>query len=388
MSNVNFRMQNQKSLFQLDPDVHYLNCAYLSPQLKSVEQAGMEGMKRKNNPMYIKAHHFFDDAAEVKQLFGQMINAKAQQVAIIPSTSYGFANALNNVPCKKGQHIICVSEEFPSGYFAAHQWAKTHDAELITIGTEANITASEWHEKIMDKINDQTAAVLISSVHWSNGIRFKLKTIGAKCKMLGAKLIVDGTQSVGAYPINVVEENIDVLVCAAYKWLMGPYATGLAYYDESFNEGKPIEESWMNRTNAMNFSQLANYDHHYTEGAGRYNVGQNANMIQLPMMKAALSQILAWEVSEIQYYCESLMHQLFDFCNDIGAEVVEEDFRSNHLVGIALPESVDFDELTHCFQTRNIISSVRGSRIRISPHVYNTQNDIEAVIDAISICSK
>ncbi|MEZ4722552.1 MAG: aminotransferase class V-fold PLP-dependent enzyme [Flavobacteriales bacterium] len=95
---------------------------------------------------------------------------------------------------------------------------------------------------------------------------------------------MDGTQSVGAMHMDVMRYNIDALVCAGYKWLLGPYSIGMAYIGETFNDGIPLEETWMNRTNAQDFSHLTDYDPVYQPGAARYSIGESSQFILLPML--------------------------------------------------------------------------------------------------------
>jgi hypothetical protein len=111
--------------------------------------------------------------------------------------------------------------------------------------------------------------------------------------------VVDGTQSVGALPIDVQKYRIDALVCGGYKWLMGPYSLGVAYLSEYFDDGIPLEESWMNRRGSDDFQRLVAYEPQYRPGAARYDVGEHSNFILLPMLTAALRQILAWEPAQI-----------------------------------------------------------------------------------------
>src|SRR5690606_18561046 len=136
----------------------------------------------------------------------------------------------------------------------------------------------------------------ISSVHWMNGLRFDLKAIGEKCSSVGARFIVDGTQSVGALPMDVEEFKIDALICATYKWLLGPYSLGLVFMGKAFDDGVPLEESWMNRKNSMDFSTLTHYESEYEESAARYNVGETSNFILMPMLRESLAQINSWGV--------------------------------------------------------------------------------------------
>ncbi len=375
-------MDCQKHLFSLHPDVHYLNNAYKGPLLKSGEQAAIHALQRGRNPSDMNIGHFFDLVEEVRTLYGKLVNCNASQVAIVPSTSYGFASALNNVKPKTNGKAITIEDEFPSDFFAIKKWCDTHDnkLEIIRPGTnDRNNIADSWNEKILNSINESTSVVIISSVHWANGINFNLKSIGSKCKEMGAIFIVDGTQSVGSQTMDVQAFNINVLVTAAYKWLLGPYSLCLVYLDDNFNNGTPLEESWMNRTNARDFSNLANYDPNYQPNAARYNMGESSNFILMPIAKEGLRQILNWNTEEIQSYATNLSKPLFDFLNANNKSF------SNHLFSLPMPKNINREKLHENLRKRNIILSQRGESLRVSVNIYNDENDIASLIEAIKL---
>ncbi len=379
-------MISQKYLFRLPDGVHYLNCAYMSPLLISVEEAGITGMRKKRNPFNIKADDFFVEGEKVRQQFGELINCHAAQVAVIPSASYGLKTAINNLPIDKGSFAITVGDEFPSGYYSIETWCKENSKELIVIKAPDSKTekGKKWNEQLLETISSDTAAVVLSSIHWMDGTIFNLKEIGKRCKETDTKFIVDGTQSVGALPMDVNEYHIDALVCAAYKWLLGPYSIGLAYYSSFFNDGRPLEEAWVNRTNANDFSSLINYTNEYKPAAGRYNMGEYGNFILLPMLHAALTQIAAWKVDGIQDYCSKLIAPLEDFLYANNFQIEDENWRAKHLFGFQLPPSINVSQLMQTFQKRNIGISLRGNSLRISTHLFNTENDIAALMDTLS----
>jgi len=212
-------MNCQKHLFQLPDGIHYLNCAYMSPLLKSVEERGIEGMRLKRNPLSIKPVDFFTGVVSVRQKFAQMVHCDPAQVAVMPAVSYGMNSVIRNIPCRKGQHALTLSEEFPSCYYTAQRWCNDHGAELKVVARRDDLPQKgrDWNDRILEAINCDTAFVVMASVHWMNGTKFDLENIGARCMEVGAKLIVDGSQSVGALPIDVKRANIDALICAAYK---------------------------------------------------------------------------------------------------------------------------------------------------------------------------
>ncbi len=378
-------MNCQKDLFQLPEGIHYLNCAYMSPLLKSVEEKGIEGMRRKRNPISIKPGDFFTGVVGVREKFARMVNCKPMQVAVMPAVSYGMNSVIRNIPYRKGQHALTISEEFPSCYYTAQRWCKDHGAELKVIARNDDIPrkGKEWNTRILEAINKDTAFVVMASVHWMNGTRFDLEKIGTRCKEVGAKLIVDGSQSVGALPIDVKACQIDALICAAYKWLMGPYSTALSYIHEDFNQGVPLEESWMTRPNSERFDRLTNYEEGYKPGAIRFDVGQSSNFIFMPMLDEALGQLLEWGVEEIQEYGRVLGTPLIEHFLEKGAPVDDESHRAHHLMGLQLPAGTNGEALVNELQARNVFVSLRGNNIRISINVFNTEADLNELIEAL-----
>jgi len=380
-------LKNQKHLFSLSDDIHYLNCAYKAPLLKASEAGVIEALKQEYDPIGFTTDTFFDDVDHIKTLFGKLIHCDANQVAIIPSTSYGFASVLNNIPYKQGQHVLTVENEFPSDFYSIQRWCDTYNSEIKIIKPDAGLDhiGENWNAKLIDAINEDTAIVNISSVHWMTGLRFDLEAIGKKCKSVDAKFIVDGTQSVGALPMDIEKYHIDALICASYKWLIGPYSMGLMYISSEFNNGIPLEESWMNRSNAKDFRNLTNYTTSYTSGAGRYNVGETSNFISMPILKAGLEQVLQWTPQGIQTYNKQLIQPLRDYLKKLDVQFENDVYFSNHIIGVKLPDSINIEKLTENLAKYNVYLSVRGTSLRISINVFNTPKDIERLIKVIEI---
>ena len=380
-------MECQKHLFQLPPDIHYLNCAYMAPMLKSVEEKGIEGLRRKRNPVTIKPVDFFTGVNEVRTAFGKVVNCASSQVAIMPSVSYGMNSVIRNIPYRPGQHALTISEEFPSCYYTGRRWCRNHGAPLKVVARneEIPLKGAEWNRRILEAIDEDTAFLVMASVHWMNGTKFDLDRIGQKCREVGAKLIVDGSQSVGALPMDVNKLKIDALICAGYKWLMGPYSTALSFIHEDFNEGIPLEESWMSRPDSEQFERLTEYVEGYRPGAVRYDMGQNSNFISIPMLNESLNQVLKWGIQEIQDYCRSLADPILQFFQEKEIPVEEDAYRASHLMGLQLPKEVDSSTLMRKLQEKKIFVSLRGSNIRISINVFNTEEDIDQLIAALDL---
>ena len=376
-------LPNQKEQFRLPKNINYLNGAYMAPMLKSVEKIGHEAVSKKCFPYQITGNDFFEDIKKLKQEFATLAAIDdAQNVAIIPSVSYGIATVANNINLTIADEIIVVSEQFPSNIYSWQKLADKNKAHLRIIKAPANFKnrGKRWNETILNAITDTTAVVAMPHVHWADGTLFDLKAIRAKTKLHNTLLIIDGTQSVGALPFSVKEIQPDALICAGYKWLLGPYAIGLAYYADTFNNGNPIEENWINRKNSENFSGLVNYQPQYQPKAGRYNVGEMSNFILVPMLIKAIEQLNKWQPQHIQAYCKAISKEAIKEIKSLGCFIEEEHYRASHLFGIYLPKHINLDKLKAAFSEQNTYVSFRGNAIRVSPNVYNTEEDFEKLI--------
>lgn len=375
------------SKFSLPKRVTYLNCAYMAPLLKSVEKAGLRGVRLKRNPADILPEDFFTITRELRKTFAKLINVKdADRVAIVPSVSYGLATVTRNLFVNKGEHVLVAAGQFPSNYYPWQAICAEKGAELRVVSPEAGFTnrGKIWNEKILDAITPGTKAVALAHTHWADGTVFDLAEIRKRTREVGALLVVDGTQSVGALPFDVERIQPDALICAAYKWLLGPYSIGLAYYAEYFDAGKPLEENWINRLDSENFSGLVNYDSRYQPGAARFSMGEQSNFILAPMATQAIEQINRWGVENIQSYCKSITVQAIDTLREKGFLIEELPWRASHLFGIRHSRQIDPEKLKEALARHRILVSMRGDSIRVSPHVYNDVEDLGRLVKTLT----
>ena len=378
-------MRCQKTKFILSKKVTYLNCAYMSPMLKKVEKAGVKGIKQKRKPYHITPIDFFKTSDLVKKRFSSIIDCKNHnRIAIIPSASYGLANVVNNISIKEKDEIILLDEQFPSNVYPWLNLKERSKAKLVFIKRPDTLIDSgkKWNEEILAAITNKTKVVAIGNIHWACGTLVDLIAIRKKTAEVGALLIIDGTQSIGALPLSIEKIQPDALICAGYKWLMGPYSIGVAYYGNYFDKGIPIEDNWINRRGSENFSGLINYSDKYGELASRYNVGEQSNFILLPMLLAGLNQIESWGVKNIQDYCKNLISEEIKKVNQKKYWIEKENYRANHLFGIKqLDNKINLIEK---LKSKKISVSIRGDKIRVSPHVYNDKREIKKLFECLT----
>ncbi len=383
-------LNNQRHLFNLPDDITYLNCSYMSPMLKSVAEIGTHAIYAKEDPSSIKPEDFFNGTKALRTEFAKLISAPSERsCAITPSVSYALANVAKNLKAGKGDNIVIADEQFPSNFYAWDVLSKDRGIELKVISAPDIIEGrgKRWNEMILEAIDSNTKMIATGHVHWADGTKFDLKAIRKRADEIGAILVIDGTQSIGALPFSVEEFRPDAVVAAGYKWMMGPYASGVSYFGEYFQDGNPVENNWMNRLNSDDFANLVNYQEQYQSGSIRYEVGESANFILTPMLTRAIAQINEWGQQNIQDYCKELTTPYIKELIELGVRVESDEYRGQHLFGLRLPEHMAMEDLKNRFAERKVFVSVRGNSIRISPHLYNLERDMDVLLDGFKIMS-
>src|SRR5208282_80841 len=280
----------QRHLFDIPNDVAYLNCAYMSPLMKPALEAGTAGLARKTHPWEITPDKFFTGSDEFRATAAQLIGSSADDIAIVPSASYGISTAARNLPVRKGQTILVLAEQFPSNYNPWQRKAKETGAALKVVAWPEN---DDWTAAVLSSLTSDVAVAALPNVQWTSGGRLDLVRIGEACRKIGAALVLDLTQSLGALPFSVGDVRPDFAVAASYKWLLGPYSVGFLYVAPKWQGGMPLEENWIQRANARDFANLL-YTENYDAGARRFDMGERSNFALLPAAVRAMQQLLEW----------------------------------------------------------------------------------------------
>jgi len=377
----------QRHLFDIPADVAYLNCAYMSPLMKSAFEAGNAGLARKAHPWELTAPEFFSGAEEFRATAARILDCPADCVAIVSSAGYGIQTAARNLPVGKGQSILVLDEQFPSNYYPWQRLVNENGASLKIVPWPAD---HDWTAAVLSALTPDVAIAALPHVHWTSGGRLDLVRISEACRQIGAALALDLTQSLGVLPFSVggvqnkVQNGVqpDFAVAASYKWLLGPYSVGLLYVAPKWHNGTPLEEGWIQRANARDFSSLILYCDEYDAGARRFDMGERSNFALLPAAVRAMNQILEWGVGEISETSGAMNRRLAEAAAELGFTAPAEPLRAPHYLCLRGKEGVPL-ELAHALAREKIFVSIRGSSMRVSPHVYNTMEDCDRLIDCL-----
>jgi selenocysteine lyase/cysteine desulfurase len=366
-------LPRQRALFDLPEDVTFLNCANMSPQLRSVTRAGLDAVKRKALPWGVSGTEWLGGVEPLRDAAALLMGADRDGIALIPAASYGIAIAAANVSLSKGQNVVLLHEQFPSNVYAWRELARVRGAEVRTV---RKAPQDAWTDAVVDAIDENTGVVAVPPCHWTDGAVVDLARVGERARGAGAALVVDASQAFGVWPINVAAIRPDFLISVGYKWQMGPYSLGYLYASPEWRRtGKPLEASWMTRAGAENFSALVDYVDDYRDGARRFDMGEFSQFVLAPMALAGLTQLIEWTVERQQLTLRGLTELVANEAGAMGCTVLESDRRVGHMLGVRFPGGIP-EALPKRLEEARVFVSVRGDAIRVAPHVYNGEEDI------------
>jgi selenocysteine lyase/cysteine desulfurase len=288
-----------------------------------------------------------------------------------------MATAAKNINLKKGQSVIILEKQFPSNVYPWQDLAKKSELNLITIKKENGFSLTE---SILQAIQSDTGLLALPNCHWMDGAYVDLEKVSRKAKSVGALLVLDLSQSLGALPTNIDQIDPDFAVAAGYKWMLGPYGLGYMYIAPRWqNVWEPLENSWLTREKSEDFSQLTEYTSILKSGAKKFDAGEYLMLSLRTMSIAGAKQILSWGVENIQSSIGELTAVIKDYNESKGISVQES---VGHISAIPFGDR-DPRKIKEALAKRNINVSYRDTYIRVSPHLYNTREEIDSLLKCV-----
>ena len=369
-------LPSQRHLFDIPEGVAYLNCAYFPPMPRPVREAGRRAVEGSASPWNTGADDFFEPGERLRESFARLIGGDADGVAFAPSVSYGASVAARNLPVGPGRTVVMVEEEFPSDVYPWRDKLAREGGEIVVVPRPPS---GPWTDGLLGAIDDRTAVVVASACHWTDGSAIDLVQVGEASRSVGAALVVDLSQSLGAVPFDVAEVQPDFLVSVGYKWQMGPYAFGYLWASERRRDGSGIEATWAGRKGSDDFNRLVDYTDELRAGARRFDAGESANFILLPMAAAALDLLHEWQPERVSASLAPLTARIEEGARGIGLHPVPAADRLPHLIGVRFPMG-EPSGLRERLTEGRVFVSLRANAVRVAPHLYNDEADVDRLL--------
>jgi len=321
---------------------------------------------------------FYAHADRVRQSAAELIHAKPDEVTFIKNTSEGINFVANGLNWKSGDNVVTTNVEFPSNMYP---WLnlQSRGVKVRTVMEEAGRIPID---QLIEAIDSRTRVVAISSVQFASGYRTDLATLGEHCVAKGVFLCVDAIQSLGAMPIDVKGMHIDFLAADAHKWLCGPEGIGIFYVSKELQGYlRPTCVGWLSVKNPHNFDHYA-FD--FCDSANRYD-GGSYNIAGIYGLGGAMGLILEIGVENICKRLLFLTDRLVEGVRNKGYRVFSSRERPEASSIVAFSSDVhDHNEIQRHLQSEHrLVIAVRKGKLRSSPHFYNSEKEIDQLIDVL-----
>jgi selenocysteine lyase/cysteine desulfurase len=370
--------------FDIPRDICYLNAAYMTPQPRDVVAAAIRGATRRSQPWKIAPPDFFKEVEALRAAFARQVGCSSDNIAIVPSAGYGVSSAAINMPTRPGDVILALNDQFPSNYYAWHRQALATGAEFRIVSKGAG---RSWADALLEAIEfcgEDIAIATLEGHHWASAEFVDLETVIPALRDIGTRVVLDLTQSIGAYPVDINRLAPDFMVAAGYKWQFCPYGVAFLYVDDRYFDGVPIEEAWMDRDGAEDFSKLADFTDLYQPGARRYDVSEKSSFSNIAGALAALQMLEKWSVATISETLAVTNARIAKILAGHGFETTAPDARAPHFQGARLP-ATDPRKLAARLIDNGVYASVRGEHLRVAPHLYTDDEDLARFDDALGV---
>ena len=359
----------------------FLNHASTGPQPRRTVDLLQEWAALRAEPWRITVDMQFGTLAKARERCARLIGARPSEIALMVNTSYGLNLAARALPFEPGDVVLTSDREYPSNIYP---WLEMEVARGITLRRIPCDGVVPDEEAILAALDEpRVRGVVLSWVSFATGYRIDVERIGRACRERGIWFVLDAIQGVGAIPIDVRAANVDILSCGGQKWLLSPWGSGFVWLRPDLVETlRPIDVSWMATRSSDDFSRLTDYDFTYREDARRFEVitlpyqdfaGMNASL-ELFMelgLEAVYARVNALATRIVRWACD---------LDDVRLVTPADPAKRAGVIAVAPRDPVGASER---LTAAGVIHSLREGAIRLSPHFYNTEAEIDGALQLL-----
>jgi len=375
-------LPSQRALFDIPREICFLNAASWSPLPLATQEAGRKAVARKGRPWLIDQAFHSEQYERARRAAARLIKAAPEDVALISSVAYGVATAAKVLSVPAGSRVLVLEDDHSSPVL---EWMSRSHAGGFSVETVRRPGNGDWTEALLTAIERAGAAPVavasFSTVHWSDSGAIDLARVAPPLRARGAALVVDATQSVGVLPLDVGALDPDFVVFPTYKWLLGPYGRAFLYVAKRHQAGIPLEQTSHGRRAVKAEQDIYFADTSYLGNARRFDMGERDHFISMEMASMGIELVAEWGSAAIAARLAMLTGRLADELSAADVTFPQTHLRAPHILSVSFPKGIP-DTLIEGLAAQSIFVARRIGRMRISPHVYNDEADIDRFIEA------
>jgi selenocysteine lyase/cysteine desulfurase len=373
---------SQRAAFDIPRDVCYLNAASYSPLPRKTQEAARAAVARKGQPWRLHSDFAAQQNERARKAAAALINAAADDVALTPSVGYGVSTAAKIFAVPAGSRVLVLRDDHSS---AVLDWLARSGQGGFTVEAVRPDGDGDWTAALLAAIARPGAAPVaiasISSVHWSDGGAVDLASVAPALRAEGAALLVDATHSVGVLDVDVQKLDPDFVAFPTYKWLVGPYARAFLYVAKRHQGGIPLEQTSSGRRAVRAEQDIYFTDLAYVGDARRFDMGERDFFISMEMAAIGMEMMQAWGRPAIAARLAMLTARLADGLRGNAVAIPDPRVRAPHILSLSFSDGMPKD-LVAKLAADNVYVAPRLGRLRISPHVYNDEVDVDRFVEA------
>jgi selenocysteine lyase/cysteine desulfurase len=378
-------LASQRGLFDLPRDICYLNSASYSPLPLRSQEAGRAAVGRKGRPWTLDPSFAFGQYERARQAAARLINAEARDIALIPSVSYGVATAARLVTITRGARVLVLENDHSSPVL---EWRTRCEAQGFAIETVAQPDDGDWTAAVLAAIERPAAPRLalasISSVHWSDGGLIEVTKIAEALRRQGALFLIDATQSAGVLEMDVKSLDPDFVIFPTYKWLLGPYGRAFLYVAKRHQDGIPLEQTAYGRRDVRADHAVYLADTRYVPDAQRFDMGERDHFISMEMASIGMEMMADWGPAAVAERLAMLTERIANGLRGTAVRLPDRRFRAPHILSLGLASDLQPGGLVAGLAGEAIYVAARVARLRVSPHVFNDEEDADRFVAALN----
>jgi len=373
-------MRNFRQEFSDFSPTIYLDCAYQGPLPRVAVERLQRGIELKMRPDRLEAPEYFQLPWRVRARIAHLVGADPGEIALTTSATQGVGIVATGLPLGAGDEVVVASSNFPSNLFTwLHLRRKGVAVKVIQpVGTDVEL------DEVEEALTERTRVLALDWVSYTSGYRIDLAALGNLVHARGGIFVVDGTQAAGALEVNLGALPVDVLACGAYKWLLGPYGTGFAYLRRDLRAKLDLPVvNWYSVEGAEDFDALPRTDFKLADDARVFDCGETGNFINLYGFDASLEFLEQVTPRAVQEHCRRLLERLARGLRDSGftLSAASEPGHESTILGFRAATLEATTRLHRRLRAHHIAVSLRQDLIRVSPHLYNDETDIDQLLE-------